>query len=400
MKYSNKISMIYGLFYGSRMLTGAINAVFLLNSGLEMRYIAILQSIVTIGTFLLEIPTGYFSDKFSQKFSSVFGIILMGIHYFFMSFSPNILLLVVAEVILALSGALLSGSFEAWVMYTVQKEFPNEPIKIDYYNCLKDETNFFSTMFFGFLGSLIAYFNNGNYRIVYYVCSLFIVFVFILSLFIPSEKIYKAKLLPFSFMDIFLVIKNKIIILFIIIEISFVCTYQVVFFYWQPFFSIILKDKSFFNYKYEESLILGIVFLSYSGIRGIMTRFTRKYFLKKNIWKLVIFNVFLAIVSMLVFTYLDFSNIIIYIVAFSLVQGSIAVSSVLINSKLIQEVPENMISTSLSCISTISSIFSAGMLLVISKNINMQNLLIYFRFCIFIYILIIIEVFCMKSLKK
>jgi hypothetical protein len=131
-----------------------------------------------------------------------------------------------------------------------------------------------------------------------------------------------------------------------------------------------------------------------------MTRFTRKYFLKKNIWKLVIFNVFLAIVSMLVFTYLDFSNIIIYIVAFSLVQGSIAVSSVLINSKLIQEVPENMISTSLSCISTISSIFSAGMLLVISKNINMQNLLIYFRFCIFIYILIIIEVFCMKSLKK
>lgn len=66
-----------------------------------------------LSKFLLEIPTGYISDRFGRKTSGVLGIIGVIVYYLTLLFSRSPLVLIVSFALKGLSIACLSGSFEA-----------------------------------------------------------------------------------------------------------------------------------------------------------------------------------------------------------------------------------------------------------------------------------------------
>ncbi len=66
-----------------------------------------------LSKFLLEIPTGYISDRFGRKTSGVLGIIGVIVYYLALLFSRSPLVLIVSFALKGLSIACLSGSFEA-----------------------------------------------------------------------------------------------------------------------------------------------------------------------------------------------------------------------------------------------------------------------------------------------
>ena len=52
-KYSEKVTLLYGLFNGARMLIGAVNVLFLLSKGVHLSEIAQLQLIYSVSVYLL-----------------------------------------------------------------------------------------------------------------------------------------------------------------------------------------------------------------------------------------------------------------------------------------------------------------------------------------------------------
>lgn len=66
-----------------------------------------------LSKFLLEIPTGYISDRFGRKTSGVLGIIGVIVYYLALLFSRSPLVLIASFALKGLSIACLSGSFEA-----------------------------------------------------------------------------------------------------------------------------------------------------------------------------------------------------------------------------------------------------------------------------------------------
>ncbi|MBD3312898.1 MFS transporter, partial [Candidatus Woesearchaeota archaeon] len=48
-------------------------AIFFLENGLELRHIMIIEAIYALTAVLLEIPSGYFADRFGRRLSMVLG---------------------------------------------------------------------------------------------------------------------------------------------------------------------------------------------------------------------------------------------------------------------------------------------------------------------------------------
>lgn len=405
MDNSKRISMAYGIFHGLRMLPGAINVIFLLSTGITLGEIAILQFIFSLSVFLFEIPTGVISDYISRKISVLIGMFLFVLYYLCLTKSPNLYYLYPGQLIFAIGTCLLSGAFEGWLLFTVKCEYPNSMNMVDHYNQLRGEINFWVTMCAGPLGSLIVYFSLENYRIVYYICIVFILIILMIIRKIPEVnykkkgKIIFTKYINKILKDVKELFKRKEIALFFLVQGCFVITYQVVFFYWQPYFGKIVEmNKEIPKIFQVKEILLGVVFFCYSLGRALIVNFSRKKFKDSNPFNVSFLCVGVASIAMLLFSYsFNIWNIYIYILLFSIIQGTIALSSILLESQFIKKIPEDIVSSMLSFSSSISRVFAMGTLLILSKYLKPENLQLFFKGTIIIYIGIIACIFYLKK---
>lgn len=89
---------------------------YLFDSGISLLQIGILGTVLELFRLLFEVPCGSFSDRFGEKSSVALSCVCGAACWsLFWLFPVQFPLLVLSMVLLALSGALSSGSFESWV---------------------------------------------------------------------------------------------------------------------------------------------------------------------------------------------------------------------------------------------------------------------------------------------
>jgi len=156
---------------GSFILVGPILVLYMQENGLTLQEIMVLQSIFAFSIVVLEVPTGYISDRFGTKVTIVLAYLIMAISHILYILSNTFLDFLVAEIFFALSFALISGSLEAFVYNTllsINKE--------DEYKKILGNMHFYSYIF-GALGAI-----TGGFLAQYGLRFTFIVNIINLSL--------------------------------------------------------------------------------------------------------------------------------------------------------------------------------------------------------------------------
>ena len=115
----------------SFLLVMPIIALYFQDNGLSMRDIFILQVIFSLAIVLFEVPTGYFADLFKRKTSIIVGSITGTLGFFLYYLAYNFWTFALAETILAMSSALISGADSAF-LYDTLKEYKKENEHIKY----------------------------------------------------------------------------------------------------------------------------------------------------------------------------------------------------------------------------------------------------------------------------
>lgn len=402
MNNSHKLSYVYGLFNGLRMLPGAINIIFLTTTGISLQEVAILQFIFSFCVFILEIPTGLISDYIGRKISVILGFVAMFFYFYFFIKTPNLYYLYSSQILYAFGISCLSGSVEGWLVDIIKTEYPNQLDKIDYFNQLKNEINYWGTMIAGPAGSLIAFYFKNSYRFVYFLCMLGILIFLFFLLKIPEFNKPKNKYikvnayLKITLKDILIVLKSKEGREYLFIQGALVGTYQIIFFYWQPYFNNLNKGENLFFIHKE--LLMGIVFFSYSFTRALFIKISRTKLKNINPFLVSIYCLSLSIISMFFFTS-SLNGIYLYIILFSIIQGAISLTSILIESQFIKMIPSDIIPSVLSAINALTRIFAMIVLLFLSKTITDQTLQLFFKGTTLAYLFVIIKTLSLKKLS-
>lgn len=404
--YSTKITLLYGIYNGTRMIVGAINTLFLLKQGVTLGDIALLQMIFSISVFVLEIPTGMIADTISRKVSVILSCVCLIFYYpIYYLGTPNIYVLGIMQFVYALSLCLISGAFEGWQTYIVKLEYPDNIDKINYYGHMKYEINAFVTMFSGTLGSLLVYLGGKNYSFLYFFCGIIMLMLVYKFCRIPSDKdktIKTRKQLGIEIARYFGELKKGLSICFISIHGwayllgvgALCCTYQIVYYYWQAYFNYLSSKSSVPFWINKEELLLGIVFFMYSFTRFLLNRFVRKKIIEHyNVFSTAIVCLLIASISMYFFSMPSTSNLIIYILLFSVIQGSTILVESIFESQFIKKCNDDYISCNLSITSALTSVISVVFLYIISQSINEDNMNIFFRSTIAMYLFIVLIAF-------
>ena len=109
--YKANIPKILALnFFWSAFVIMPVIVPFFESKGLNMEQIFQLQSIFAFVTLTLELPSGYISDILTRKKALMLSCALQGLGFSLFIVSDNFLHLVIAEVILAVSLSLFSGT--------------------------------------------------------------------------------------------------------------------------------------------------------------------------------------------------------------------------------------------------------------------------------------------------
>jgi len=411
-KYSERITWLFGFYNGGRMLVGAINTIFLLKRGVSLNEVALLQMIYTITVLLMEVPTGVIADVISRKTSVVLSTFFLVFYYLIVCIStPNVICLGIAQIIYALALCLVSGAFEGWQTNTVNYEYPDMPEKLNYYGHLKFEINSFITMFSGTLGAVIVYIGFGNYELLYIICSILMLILLISFINSPYYGNVRQEHKSVNIRSVMSVYYNEVKKGFFIcfrsidgicyfFSISFlVCTYQIVFYYWQPFFSIISKESKGFQFiKNNEEILMGVIFFAYSFSRFFINRFVRKKVIGKlNPFNIAIIALSLSAFSTILLTKVQSANIMLYIILFAIIQGLVTLVESVSESQFIKKVPSESISSSLSIASAATSLISIGLLGLLSRVLTSSNIKNFFFITALLYIAIILVIALWKK---
>lgn len=99
-----------------------VSVIWLLSRDLSLLEVALLQSITSAATFILEIPTGIIADRFGRKTSIVLGLLSHSISLAFTAFAPSFFYFFLGALAGGLGWSLLSGAEEAFVFDTLKEK--------------------------------------------------------------------------------------------------------------------------------------------------------------------------------------------------------------------------------------------------------------------------------------
>lgn len=86
-----------------------------LSQGLSLVEVGLIQAVVMIATFLLEVPTGLIADKYGRKMSIMSGTLAHTISLILLAFGSNFWMFLLSSVFAGLGWSLISGAGEALV---------------------------------------------------------------------------------------------------------------------------------------------------------------------------------------------------------------------------------------------------------------------------------------------
>lgn len=162
----------------------------------------LIQGIFRLAAFLLEIPSGYLSDRFSRRHVLLFGAVLHVLGFVVIALAYGFWQIILGEALLGIASALFSGTLEAYTYDLLKRN--------------KTQSHFLKEMgsvstwgsAAGFIGTIIGpeiyKLTGGNGNLLIWVSALFAGFQFILCLILPelTEVVRKKQKNKSAFMDV------------------------------------------------------------------------------------------------------------------------------------------------------------------------------------------------------
>ena len=297
-------NLIYGLF----MVIAPFVIIYFRDIGFSFFQISAIYAVISATTFLFEVPTGVFADRYSRKFSVVLGFVLVGLSGFFIPFSKEFYYILSLSALQGIGLSLISGADQAWVVDNLNK-FREKKLHHEYFIKSTSITNL------GFvLAPLIGAFIVKKYGLVpvWYVYGIGIILSGLIMLL--GEEHYKPKRTSLlnsfkqSFSDSakgFKLILRKKSLFYFIIGMLFVNTMDIGRNGWPPF----LINLSMPTY------MLGYM-MSVCGVLAIFVPFLSRFIVKSNFKKvlsgsillfaLILFSVLFAVSPFFIFVALLF----------------------------------------------------------------------------------------------
>lgn len=206
-----KLIFYISIFTSINALTPII-ALFYQNRGLSLVDMTLLTALIPFFGFLLEIPTGYFADKYGRKLSLLIGNLFLVAHGTIYFFAHNFFMFAIGMSFFAIAMAFFSGSNEA-LIYDSLKKVKKEKLASKYFGWYQSSF-YFGPLFFAPVAALIAKdLTNFQFDILLSVNLLGYLIGIILTFFIVEPKFrhkIKRKGTIASFKDSFkLLLTNK-----------------------------------------------------------------------------------------------------------------------------------------------------------------------------------------------
>lgn len=287
---------LLGPFYVERFVSHLIYFapafwIIFFNEKLSLLHISILFSVLSISSFIFEIPTGAFADLFGRKASTLFAYITMGFLLPAFIFVNNFYFLLLLFVLWGLFGTFYSGAREAWVVDNL-RYYKRTDLVESYYLKIHSVTRM-GMFLSGFLGAFVV--SKVGISSIWIFASLSWIVSFFLILPVEEHKLTKEK--KISFRNLHNQSKTAVnyslkhnVLLFVLLA-TFFIMFRDSFgspLVWQPF----LKELGFpiyaFGFLFSASMALG-------SIAPLISKPLSKPFrYKKN------YLVFLMIIGMLI----------------------------------------------------------------------------------------------------
>jgi len=176
----------YFLYNTARVLPHAVLTIILLNKGMSVGDIAIIQSFYMIAATIFEYPSGVLTDYWSEKKMYIVSLLLLATSYLLIMVNNTFILLCISWFIYGISNAVMSGSLESFFL----RQYSNDEKKIKRFNISFNNSNLLSGLLGGGIGSFIyTYFNNGIYIVSIILITLSC--IIIIFLFTDDQSINK-----------------------------------------------------------------------------------------------------------------------------------------------------------------------------------------------------------------
>ena len=226
------------LYNLARVLPHAVLTVILLNKGITITEIAIIQSFYMLAAILFEFPSGLVSDLLSEKMMYQMSLILIIVAYYLIFIASNYYILCFTWFIYGVSAASMSGSLDAYFIRNINNE---KGVKD--FNILMNHSLLISGLVGGGLGaSLYSIIGNAIYTvsIVLLVSSLLLItFCFkIQSQYVEKKEDTETTRVQIknTKLDLKKLYKTKVLMIYIIQFAIFQLVTQLFYQFWQVMF--------------------------------------------------------------------------------------------------------------------------------------------------------------------
>ncbi|ACL34583.1 multidrug-efflux transporter (plasmid) [Borreliella garinii PBr] len=380
----------YSLFLSelARTLPHAVLTIILINKGLSLKNIAIVQICYMVAIIIFEFPSGVISDIFDRKIVYLASIFLLMISYFIIFNASSFVLLCISWFIYGMSAAINTGTID--ISFT--KIYQNNSKKLKAFISFVKIILSIGAILGGYIGSVLyLYIDIKIYLIsllIYLISSLITIF------FIPNDKNIDHKHNKEDLTLYLIKLKQKIIILLKSKELLelFILNSAIQFFY-QPFY---LYWQAIFIDKNIIINIFGIIYVLFrlSNIIGVWI-FRKIKHSKYDIYVILAIIFLLSVLIKIVSHIYIFITIIIFLVIL------ISVYSNNLEFFLRKNVDSKVLGTITSINSTLSRIFSflaLGICSILTNFISAVNT--FFLLMLIFCTLSIVVTYKFKNNKK
>ncbi len=255
----------YSLFLSelARTLPHAVLTIILINKGLSLKNIAIVQICYMVAIIIFEFPSGVISDIFDRKIVYLASIFLLMISYFIIFNASSFVLLCISWFIYGMSAAINTGTID--ISFT--KIYQNNSKKLKAFISFVKIILSIGAILGGYIGSVLyLYIDIKIYLIsllIYLISSLITIF------FIPNDKnidhkhnkedltLYLIKLKQ----KIIILLKSKELLELFILNSAIQFFYQPFYLYWQAIFidkNIVINIFGIIYVLFRLSNIIGV----------------------------------------------------------------------------------------------------------------------------------------------
>ncbi len=353
----------------------ALCLVYLLQNGVSLPQIALLQGAYSLIVLLFEFPTAVFADSYSRKLSVILGVVCSSMLYIFYLYPEYFYLLLIGQILYSLGLVLISGAFEGWVINEI------EVTKNTYkdYAHLWTEIQGIGSIITGGIALYLLYLGFG-YNVLL-IGSFFIInmcaLVFVFCREKPNMNTITFKFLFDNAKKSFLMLRNHGK-MYIFIFLAFTLGMQIIYHFWQPLFSNLEKNIAS-NLSGKQLITLFIVYTVTFLSQFISNNIYRKYIPEKYYFtsgSVLAFNASLCILVCIIIVDI---NIFVAIIFYGFMQGSTSLIPIIIRSYYIKRfAPENIsaIFAFLNMISRFGAVILLGLISLQNEILDVKYLFI------------------------